>query len=638
MARRLAWLAAALACALVAVAWSLWPRTPTPERAPRAPERGLEAATGTSPPERVDSEPLPEQPDGLSPIDFERLDREADVHGRVLGAGDRGISGARVKATEQRAPRVFLPAGANVGGPIPVGETTTSSDGSFSIRLRTCAVVTLTADAAGFAPAALDGVQAGARVVIRLGPPLRAEVRVRAVDGTPLSGAQVELLRAKTPAAAGWTRTASTGNDGIADFADLAGPGRVTALVAAEGYVPAVVGGEIGEPGPTTLDVVVERGREVTGRVTDARSGRPVAGACVGTGLPGYPTATTDEDGRYRYRSAPDVAAPSTPATHETPKLGGTDVLSAAAEGYASECVPLPPSMVVDFALEPLCDVVGRVVDSEDRPVSGASVVVAAFDEGAPLATAVSSGAGTSGSDGRFRVRALVPGRVHTLFVSAREYGRLALDFKPTLDAERSFDLGSIRLEPGLAIRGSLTSRNPALSVANVRVRLVGTNLDRDRLDPGRSPPSPVYGRQEQISSDDLGRFRFDDLAAGRYDLDVLVPEGPLIRTRIQLTVPGLSDLQITLEDGPPGKVVDRGDRVAVLTCKVLAIVLGDKVAISAGRNQAVQVGDVFKLTRDGADVGSISVVEVSGEHSIGSVTESGVAAPPQVGDRARRG
>ncbi len=79
----------------------------------------------------------------------------------------------------------------------------------------------------------------------------------------------------------------------------------------------------------------------------------------------GYPTATTDKQGHFRFESV---------------RLGEL-ILTAEANGYAPQCRrvkvgPAPDADAVDFSLKPGQAVRGRIVDSEGKPVSGASVVL----------------------------------------------------------------------------------------------------------------------------------------------------------------------------------------------------------------------------------------------------------------------
>lgn len=79
----------------------------------------------------------------------------------------------------------------------------------------------------------------------------------------------------------------------------------------------------------------------------------------------GYPTATSDERGRFPF---------------EAVKLGEL-ILTVEADGYAPQCRrvkvgPEPDANATEFSLKPGRAVRGRILDSEGKPVSGASVVL----------------------------------------------------------------------------------------------------------------------------------------------------------------------------------------------------------------------------------------------------------------------
>ncbi len=127
-------------------------------------------------------------------------------------------------------------------------------------------------------------------------------------------------------------------------------PGKVRIWVAANGYQPASLAGLRVKSGETTSGVVVrlKRSGTVSGRVTDATTGRPIAGALVmpaewrsGT-LAESVGAVTGLDGTFRLTALP----------------GGRSSLRATAEGYRpllTGGANAPPGKEIrhDFALTP---------------------------------------------------------------------------------------------------------------------------------------------------------------------------------------------------------------------------------------------------------------------------------------------
>ncbi len=217
---------------------------------------------------------------------------------------------------------------------------------------------------------------------------------VRKEDGKPVSGAEVAMAVGRLGFGRGRGGDASdraaplvtrTGDDGAFRFDNVL-PGPVlTAQVRAPGYVSYVASpfagspwGEIaaGEEFEAPL-VELERGGSITGQVTDASTGAPIADAQV-TALPqrmgfmamatGTNEARTDATGAfaldglapasYRVLAIADGFAPSNAAdpTHEVavPEVGG--------------------SVVANVALSKAAVVEGVVTDSKGEPVAGARV------------------------------------------------------------------------------------------------------------------------------------------------------------------------------------------------------------------------------------------------------------------------
>jgi len=119
-----------------------------------------------------------------------------------------------------------------------------------------------------------------------------------------------------------------------------------------------------------TAVMVMKKGITVEGRVL-AADGKPVAGAKVAQGgsrfvTPAYPTATTDNEGKFRF-------------AHCQP---GEMILTVEAKGRAPDLrrIMVAPGLAsVDFTLEPARRISGRVVDQQGAPVAGAFVSVDAW-------------------------------------------------------------------------------------------------------------------------------------------------------------------------------------------------------------------------------------------------------------------
>ncbi|MHC5020314.1 MAG: carboxypeptidase regulatory-like domain-containing protein [Planctomycetota bacterium] len=139
--------------------------------------------------------------------------------------------------------------------------------------------------------------------------------------------------------------------------------------------------------------IQLERGTTLRGRVRDARTGGPIAGAKVAIGGDGgFDVGRTDEDGRYEFTGIAN--------------RGLEMFVEAAGYPTAQRRVPRDAEQQVlqfDVELEPGLVLRGRVVSAADgRGVAGARVLV--LPEGAGFAPGGIPRT-TTGADGRFEVR-----------------------------------------------------------------------------------------------------------------------------------------------------------------------------------------------------------------------------------------
>lgn len=147
---------------------------------------------------------------------------------------------------------------------------------------------------------------------------------------------------------------------------------------------------------PRVIPFRLERGALAVGRVVDVVTGDPVPGAVVATSE--VNRVVTDADGRFRLRGL----------------SGGVRLIGAvtvAAEGYLDACPQLPfqegqGRVEIEVPLWPvtaLRTVAGQVVDTQGRPVAGASLDI---ELATPTIYRVPARTAT---DGRFAFRALDP-------------------------------------------------------------------------------------------------------------------------------------------------------------------------------------------------------------------------------------
>jgi len=343
-----------------------------------------------------------------------RAAAEAARQGRAPAPLDLGevrlARGARVSGLVRREDRSPVPGAVvlSFGGGFPLSGGVlldarelgwTDADGRFALRepigpdsLGGAFLAAVSADGIGWAPLALlagrdaiDDVEivvgAGADVTVNVidssGAPVpdaivSARPRFRPFDSgemTPAAGLSWLSPRADVQA----IFVATTDGDGRAALPRLpiADPGEyvVTARLGDRTHACPTRAFAAGERSELTLRLPDLARIAISGRVTDAATGRPVRGARVWT-FEGD-TAESDADGRYSIESA---AFPS----------GGSPArLSAAADGYAANVLALPRPAVdaarlddVDVVLERAARVRGRVVDESGAAVAGACVNV----------------------------------------------------------------------------------------------------------------------------------------------------------------------------------------------------------------------------------------------------------------------
>lgn len=428
------------------------------------------------------------------PPSLAAADRERDLFGLVLDASGRALPGARVRT--QRYP--WRVAGALTTGryldaePGPAGVT--GPDGAFVLRLVPGAVVDLVVEAEGFAAVALRDRTAGERVRVVLGPGVVVRLAARTSDGAPAVGVRVEA-GTYGPARASLVTDAA----GRAESAPLPWAGSVDVEVPAQPGWSWRSGSHPVPAGASAVEVAltVERAGTLRGRVTDAATGRPIAGASVGLGWTHEVPVRTDGEGRYEHTGVPG---------------DGYHDLSVRAAGYATAEVRFRgrPEGPLDVALATAATLTGRVVDGAGRPLAGARVLATGsrFD-GAEQRVSIADTA--SGADGRFRLEGLSADLPHEVVVALAGHGRVNLAVPALGPPGAARDLGDVPLGPGRALAGRVTGPAGG-SRPGATVTLEGP-LE------GLAAEGPRYGREEERRADDLGRYRFDDLAPGRYRL-----------------------------------------------------------------------------------------------------------------------
>jgi protocatechuate 3,4-dioxygenase beta subunit len=328
-------------------------------------------------------------------------------------------------------------------------------------------------------------------------------------------------------------------------------------------------------------DLTVEAGRAVSGRVLDAQSGAPIAGAEVDWSRRFEHPVRTDDRGRYTITGFP---------------LDPEYAVQARAPGYARTEVPLhgrragPELEDVEVRLPRGGLVRGRVLDSAGVPIEEAYVAAGAY--GRDKTIRMDWCATRSREDGRFELVDVRKDQAHLLWIKREGFATLAYAF-PEREAELSvIDFGDLRLPPAATVLGELVdetgrpyARHPlVLRGWNDDFRIYGAELEVELKRPSYER---VALQSSQVSilenfmgvrrtcTDDRGRFSFGDLAAGSYLL-VARMTGSFSESTLGLKMTvgsAVRDVKFVLPRGLAieGRVVSTSGEpvVAFVTCQV---------------------------------------------------------------------
>lgn len=473
--------------------------------APEVPDRG---ARRRARPSVADDVPATVQDDLLPPVDLDACDRNLDLFGRVVDEQGRPIAGADVRTIA--FPWVAALASWDLQQVAEDGpQTRTARDGTFVVRLTRGAIVDLRVTAASFADVVRPDCQAGERVEMTLVH--GATLDVTAVDeaAQPVPGVRVRVWRDKQQAGEPieQERAGTTDAAGRTAFAGLVAGRATVKLEHATLGSPAWQHVTLPAEGTLPLRVTMPAGRTIRGRVIDADTSAPIAGARVGGSTSDDRAATSGADGAYVY-----------PGWTST----GTTVLYARAPGCGTVWKKVPEGGDLDFQLRVGDRVAGRVVRADGTPIDGAYVTASG---GGGQGRSIDNVSMRTGADGRFELAGLLHDLPHTLVAAAPGLGRKLVDFDPPPVARGLVDLRDIVLAEGRSISG-VAMDGDGRPLVGVAVSILGSNDDRESARSSGAGVAYVSGHAS-LRADDIGRFRFVGIAPGTYRVSLFVPDAP---------------------------------------------------------------------------------------------------------------
>jgi protocatechuate 3,4-dioxygenase beta subunit len=460
-------------------------------------------------------------------VDF-HLQAGARIDGQVLD--DRGcpIGGARVLLVD----RARFMAG------LPKAETTTRSDGSFELAVAPsgAGAPMLVVRAAGFAPCFRRDLRLPAtRLAIGLERGVAVRLRVVEQDGNrdavPGVSVAVDL---ESGFAMGVTDADGTLTlENLPARRDAKGGGD-NVILWRDGFAARVHPITIDIPASGLLDLgdlSLSRGGTVRGRVVEAETKKPVAGASVRSfgGLPGAialaaaATTRSAPDGTYVLKGVP-LAATSVMAFHpEYDRPSRLDHLMgrSVAPGGGPPLFEKGAAATRDIVLKLAATVRGVVQDQDGNAVAGAIVRIS--ETGARTAAALggASDRATTDRGGRF---SLAVGQGAHLVASHPEKG--------SSSPETATQKTVLRLRPPLSVRGEVVDeqRRP---IAGVRVSSIGESVLTDTR--GAFALRVTKGTSTQLRFDHPGYIPVERVVSGgpgeEQSLDsTVLSRGPGIR------------------------------------------------------------------------------------------------------------
>lgn len=417
-----------------------------------------------------------------------------------------------------------------------LAQATSDADGRFGFAVARATPHRLRVEATGFSPRTALACTGGSFVTIELSPGSVLTGVVRC-QGEPVVGADVRIaLRGESVELA----VGTTDGSGAFRFADLPAA-DVHVQVRSARFAEKWSHVQIAAGGSQHVEIDLENGSSLRGRVVDAGTGAPIAGALVADSWTMKRAVRTGADGRFELDGL---------------RRSSYLLCHVRADGYATaaENVATKLDRDLEVRLGRGGEVRGRVVAADGTTLPSAYVAVCANFVKVPGMGEADWIPARLDGDGAFVVAGLRSDLHYWLMARAPGCGMRIYALPRVLPDGERCEVGDVVLAPAGVIEGRVVD-DRGDPLANVEVEVSGCNDDASSWTVGDAKAADVSQfRNRDTRTDGRGRFRFPDLCGGRWQI-VFTPRGsskPLeqevllhdgeVRTGLEFVVPlGLS-------------------------------------------------------------------------------------------------
>jgi len=384
-----------------------------------------------------------------------------------------------------------------------IAKLPTPKSGSLGLQLPVAIPYRIRVDVPPHAIEWRSRVYAGAEVTIQLRPGATVEGIVRNDSGKPIRAENVQLGLMPYPGRVRYYTQA--GKDGKFRFERLMPCEASLSVESTQGAIHGSQNVTLESGKTTNVESTLDHGAIMRGQVTDADTGKPIAGAVLGVGWTFDKPIVTNEAGRY-----------------ELIGLGGpySNNLYIRCKGYCKQQIPRPKektgTVTVDLKLKRGITVTGRIVDARGKPVRDCYVAAIGMQYKRQQETDWYS-TRTDG-EGRYTIADLRPELIPVLLVRHDPHATLTMPI-PKAGKKNKVTVPDVQLRPRRVLRGRMYD-DMGKPWPSQRVQLKGNHDGAPaHTQQGRGGILASYLGSRTVYTDSLGRFFVGDLAPGTYSL-----------------------------------------------------------------------------------------------------------------------